>query len=88
MQTQRAGNGKWNGQSPIVVEPAEGLIPNDVTATATINDATHSGAVNFPTITYKRPGTYYYLMREQTSGSGSTEYQLVNDPSTGGCHGG
>ena len=77
-----AGNGKWNGQSPIVVEPAEGLIPNDVTATATINDATHSGAVNFPTITYKRPGTYYYLMREQTSGSGSTEYQLVNDPST------
>lgn len=80
-----AGNDKWNGQSPIVVETAEGLIP-DVTATATIDDATHSGAVNFPTITYKRPGTYYYLMREQTSGSGSTEgsneYQLVNDPST------
>ena len=80
-----AGNGKWNGQSPIVVETAEGLIP-DVTKTAKIDDSTHSGAVKFPTITYKRPGTYYYLMREQTSGSGSTEgsneYQLVNDPST------
>ena len=80
------GNDKWNGQSPIVVETAEGLIPNGVTATAKIDDTTHSGAANFPTITYKRPGTYYYLMREQTSGSGSTEgsneYQLVNDPST------
>ena len=76
------GTGDWDNQSPIVVETAEGLIPNDVTATATIDDATHSGAVEFPTITYKRPGTYYYLMREQTSGSGSNEYQLVNDPST------
>ena len=80
-----AGTGDWDNQSPIVVETAEGLIP-DVTATATIDDTTHSGAVEFPTITYKRPGTYYYLMREQTSGSGSTEgsneYQLVNDPST------
>ena len=80
------GTGDWDNQSPIVVETAEGLIPNGVTAPATIDDATHSGAVNFPTITYKRPGTYYYLMREQTSGSGSTEgsneYQLVNDPST------
>lgn len=80
-----AGTGDWDNQSPIVVVTAEGLIP-DVTATAKIDDATHSGTVEFPTITYKRPGTYYYLMREQTSGSGSTEgsneYQLVNDPST------
>ena len=79
------GTGDWDNQSPIVVKTAEGLIP-DVTATTKIDDATHSGTVKFPTITYKRPGTYYYLMREQTSGSGSTEgsneYQLVNDPST------